>query len=152
MLLANYSFNRQLTLDLLKSLSAKGLQWSPGEGIGPLWKQFRHMGRVQDNYIRAIKTGKTIFDHGIELYPYDGGPSKVQLIKYLQLLDRRLAETIKKAPKSLRIDWFGEKFTLERHIQCLADHEVLHHGQWIAMFTLHRKKMPKSWKVWLGSE
>jgi DinB superfamily len=43
-------FTRSLTLDLLDSLTDAELAKSPSPRVGPFWKQFRHVGRLQECY------------------------------------------------------------------------------------------------------
>ena len=45
---APWRLARGLSRDLLLSLKDSDLLFSPGERVGPLWKQFRHLGRVQE--------------------------------------------------------------------------------------------------------
>jgi uncharacterized damage-inducible protein DinB len=46
------------------------------------------------------------------------------------------------------IDWFGEPKSVGEHLMCLADHELLHHGQWIVYRRLLGGAFPKSWDQW----
>jgi len=140
-----WSFVRGLSGDLLESLSDEELLSTPSDSLGSWWKQFRHMGRVQENYLEAVETGTVRF--GIEGCSYSGGPSKVNLQKYLAGLDSRLM-TCLKGDTGMKIEWFGEQKSLGQHFMCLADHEVLHHGEWI----VYRKQLggsfPASWSTW----
>jgi len=135
-----------MTNDLLESVTNEDLHKSPDESLGPWWKQFRHMGRVQENYLQAVESGTVQF--GFEGASYNGGASKIELQKYLINLDNRLAAIIKNTDVSLKINWFGENKSLGQHLMYLADHEVLHHGQWI----IYRRQLggvfPPSWSAW----
>ena len=53
---AKWGFARGLTRDLLRFVDASDLAFGPSKG--PLWKHFRHLGRVQENYLRGIETGR----------------------------------------------------------------------------------------------
>jgi uncharacterized damage-inducible protein DinB len=142
---SQWHFVRGLTRDLLESLSDQELTATPGLSLGCWWKQFRHMGRVQENYLEAIETRTVRF--GIEGTSYSAGPSKGNLLKYLAGLDFRLMNYLQ-GDIDLKIDWFGEQKSLAQHLMYLADHEVLHHGQWI----VYRKQLgggfPASWSTW----
>ena len=47
-----WTFARGLTVDLLDSLSDAQLNETPAANLGPFWKQFRHVGRLQECYQR----------------------------------------------------------------------------------------------------
>src|SRR5215472_10399367 len=51
--LARHTRLREMTLDLLASLDDDSMRFAPGPGFGPLWQQFRHLGRIEDNYATA---------------------------------------------------------------------------------------------------
>jgi hypothetical protein len=71
---AEFSWARSLTLDLLQSCSPDDLQFRLAPGFGPLWKQFRHITRVHENYISALRCRRIEFStHGCA---YFGGCSK----------------------------------------------------------------------------
>lgn len=143
---SQWQFARGLTLDLLDALSGEELLLSPHGSLGPWWKQFRHVGRVQENYIAAAKTGRVNF--GIEGCAYRGGADKSTLRKYLENLDSQGLRLIETTPPDTSIDWFGEQKSLAQHLLYLVDHEILHHGQWV----VYRKELgggfPKSWSAW----
>ena len=50
---SEWNFTRKLTLELLDSLTDVELSKSPGGDLGPFWKQFRHVGRLQECYVEA---------------------------------------------------------------------------------------------------
>ncbi len=104
------------------------------------------MGRVQENYLEAVSKG--IVKFGVEGTSYTGGPSKQALIRYLARLDERLNSLLDRDHQAISIDWFGEKKSLAQHFLYLADHEVLHHGQWIVYRKQLGGKFPKSWSAW----
>jgi len=143
---SQWHFLRGLTRDLLQSMTNDDLLKSPAPTLGPWWKQFRHMGRVQENYLEAVGRGTVKF--GVEGASYTGGPSKQALIRYLTQLDQRLNSMLDGDQQAISIDWFGEKKSLAQHFLYLADHEVLHHGQWIVYKKLLGGTFPKSWSVW----
>lgn len=143
--IAEWKFDRSRTIDLLKSLSNQELQWSPGTGVGELWKQFRHLGRVQENYMEALETGAVKFhpDGG-----YSGAADSGALVQYLQDLDEQLATKLKSLDENVAIDWFGESVPAFEHLLRMLSHETLHHGQFIVYLRLMNKKFPDSWSIW----
>jgi uncharacterized damage-inducible protein DinB len=144
--ISQWKFLRGLTQDLLETLSQGEMTRAPNTSVGPWWKQFRHVARVQENYLDAIETG--IVKFGFEGTSYQGHESKEELQKYLQRIDDRLYGLLQTETRQPEIDWFGQKLPTAKHLLCLADHELLHHGQWILYARILGQKMPSSWKVW----
>ncbi len=141
-----WSFTRGLTRDLLDEMSDSDLLFLPGPQLGAFWKQFRHVGRVQECYIDALSTGK--IDFSPEGKSYDQGPSKKWLIEYLNRLDKTLFELIEALDWEAEMDWFGEDVRIFEHMMRMVTHETLHHGQWVVYMRLMNKAFPDSWMVW----
>jgi DinB superfamily len=142
-----WRFARGLTRDLLLSLEEIDLSFSPGEGIGPLWKQFRHVGRVQENYQRALATGRIEFS--FEGTSYGGGASRKNLLTYLDRLDAELNESLRALGSDPRlIEWPGENVDWFEHLSRMVHHEILHHGMFIFCAKVQGQPMPKSWQAW----
>ena len=55
----DWTFTRRLTVDLLDACSKGDLDFALNSHCGPLWKQFRHMGRVHENYLSALILGRS---------------------------------------------------------------------------------------------
>jgi len=143
---SRWRFARILTRDLLQCLEASDLTFSPGKHVGPVWKQFRHLGRVQENYLDAIETGKIVF--GFYGASYAGEASKKQLLEYLARLDGSLTEWLTTLDVNRKIDWFGDRVDVYEHLARLADHEILHHGMFIVHMRLLGRSFPSSWAAW----
>ena len=141
-----WTFTRGLTLDLLDSLSEVELSEPPGRDLGPFWKQFRHVGRLQECYQDALNTGRIKFDYDHKRYR--GSCSREALKNYLQELDRELLQAIEQVDWNMSIDWDGDNIGVFQHLMRMASHEILHHGQWILYARLMEKKLPPSWKAW----
>lgn len=77
-----WTFARGLTVNLLDSLSNGQLNETPAANLGPFWKQFRHVGRLQECYQEALTTGAIKF--GYNNKGYHGGCSRAALTNYLQ--------------------------------------------------------------------
>ena len=71
---SEWKFTRGLTLELLDSLTDAELAEAPGPDVGPFWKQFRHVGRLQECYQEALNSKKIRFDYKNKRYR--GGCSK----------------------------------------------------------------------------
>lgn len=145
--LSEHRSDRALTVDLLRSLSVEELEFSPGPGVGKFWKQFRHVGRVQENYVDALDTGAVKFQNSGA--SFNGTADSASLVEYLTHLDKKLEAKLKDLDENITIDWFGaEKLTAFDHLLRMLGHETLHHGQWIVYFKLMNKKFPESWQIW----
>ncbi len=144
--LSAYQEHRRRTLDLLGAAAATRLLSRRLIRRVPLWKSFRHVGRVQEDYLRALRTGY------MEFVPqsgtYGGGSDGHALVRYLRRLDRQLQRLVQGAGNDFRINWFGKNITLEEHIRRLTEHELIHHGQWILVLGWYRFRFPASWRVW----
>src|SRR5215831_11893051 len=89
---SQWKFARSLTRDLLKSLEPNELLFTPDMNLGPFWKHFRHLGRVEENYLEAVETQRVVF--GFENTTYRGDASRQNLLDYLDRVDQRLKHTI----------------------------------------------------------
>lgn len=149
--LAEWTHTRKLSIDYLLSFdSSEDLLKVPARNMGAMWKQFRHIGRVQEDYNDALSHLKIEFS--TDRSSYDGGPCPKQLVKYLEHVDQEMIKAIEEfgqlEPENKKIDWFGESVALEIHLVRLISHETLHHGQWIMYGRSLDVKFPSSWKAW----
>jgi hypothetical protein len=143
---SEFHWARGLTQDLLKSCTESDLHSRLRPEFGPLWKQFRHIGRVHENYLHAMHTGKIEF--GFRNCSYSGGASKEALLGYFDQLSHHHNCELMKTPASMTIDWFGEATTMPIHVSRLMAHETLHHGQLILCWRALNKSFPESWGSW----
>ena len=144
--LKEWQFARKLSVDLLKGLSESQLLYTPEPEMGVFWKQFRHIGRVEENYRQALFNFKIDFNERNS--KYSGGASVEALVNYLSKQDELLASAVNSFDQARTIDWFGEKVDLETHLIRLISHETLHHGQWIIYAKASGINFPESWKAW----
>src|SRR3989338_2316659 len=136
---------RQLTLDLLETIPEEKLDFAVGKNMGNLGKQFRHIGDVQLCYSEAIKTEKISFSNYKKDYSIEN--SKEKLKSFLKEVDKQMLKLIEKNPQVI-IDWFGDKLSLENHINALIQHEILHQGELIVYVRTLELAFPKSWNIW----
>lgn len=138
---------RGLTLDLLADLGPDELQFTPGPGLGPFWKQFRHLGAVQECYLEALHTGSIRFS-----YPdkrYRGGADREALLAYLRGLDEEMFALLEGVDWARTIAWGSDEAPdVAGHLQRLVEHEILHHGEWIVYVRLLGRGFPASWQLW----
>lgn len=143
---SEFHWARGLTQDLLKNCTESDLNSRLRPEFGPLWKQFRHIGRVHENYLHAMNTGKIEF--GFKNCSYSGGASKEALLAYFDQLTYRHNLELAKSSSDLTIDWFGDVTTKPIHVSRLIAHETLHHGQLILCWRALNNSFPKSWSSW----
>ncbi len=136
---------RTLTLDLLEIIPEKHLSFSVGENMGTIGKQYRHIGDVQICYAQAITSGKIDFDNYKRDYSLEN--SKTKLKNFLSEIDKEMLEFITQN-QDAEIDWFGEKWSLEKHIRSLIEHEILHQGELVVYARILDLDFPESWELW----
>ena len=141
-----WKFTRGLTLELLDSLTDDELGETPGPSLGPFWKQFRHVGRLQECYQEALNSKRIRFDY--QNKRYRSGCSRSALRAYLRALDRELVQAIERVDWNATIEWESETVSVFHHLMRMLAHETLHHGQWILYARLIRKSLPQGWKAW----
>lgn len=139
---AFWSFTRGLTTDLLRVLEEEDLDFSPGFGLGPLWRQFRHLGRIQSNYEEALRTRRVRFG---EPAVRCEDRSREGLLSYVAAVDSALDETLGGLRWDARIDWGDEDVDVFEHLRRMGAHESLHHGQLVVYVTGLGRSFPQSW-------
>jgi uncharacterized damage-inducible protein DinB len=143
---SEWKFTRGLTLELLDSLTDAELAETPNPNVGPFWKQFRHVGRLQECYQEALNSRKIRFDY--QNKRYRGGCSKNALRAYLRALDRELVQALERVDWNGTIEWEGGMTSVFQHLMRMLAHETIHHGQWILYARLLEKQLPPGWKAW----
>jgi uncharacterized damage-inducible protein DinB len=147
-----WKFHRGLALDILKSLSNEQLELTVGKNMGTLGQQFRHILKIELEYLQAIKTKKV--SPAYEKPDKSVAESKEALVALFADIERRTEETlgsITEDPETCFIDWthWGmDAMNLVDHMQALADHNNLHNGEIIVYARTHDIPFPKSWEPW----
>lgn len=147
----SWKFHRGLALDILKSISDDQLQLTVGKNMGTLGQQFRHIAKIELEYIDAIKNKKVA--------PVPGrldrslSNSKEALLETFDKNEKELSELLGSIldPETFMIDWTHwdiKEMNLIDHIQALADHNNLHNGEIIVYAKTHDIPFPKSWEPW----
>ena len=144
--LEEFAFLRQLTQDFLDVCTRDVLNFSGASGAGAVWKQFRHLGRVQENYLDALESGVMTF--ACDTGTYRGGISRLDLSEYLARIDARMRELFAAPLPHSRIAWPNAGCSVHVHLLRLSTHESLHHGQMILCAREAGVSMPKSWRAW----
>ena len=112
----------------------------------PLWKQFRHMGRVHENYLSTLTFGQVKFDTlgG----SYDGKASKLDLNDYFERLEKCHCDIFANIRSDQVVSWFGDDVRPIIHLSRLLAYEMLHHGQLILYWRVLGYSFSKSWANW----
>lgn len=147
----SWNFTRSETIEILNSLTNEELQFKPnGKNWQPFFWQFACIGRTQIVYTEAINTGKMNFSlfGSKELPSKTAFQTKNELSQFLEKTNTNWRESIRvrRHEEDFTVAWPGFKKPLVNHIMCLAEHERLHHGQFISYFTLMEKHLPSHFK------
>ena len=147
----SWKFHRTLTLDLLKSLEDEHLKLTVGKNMGTLGQQFRHIAKIELEYLDAIKSKRISVKPG--RLDKAISESKEGLLKILNGTQKELTKVLNSIedPENYMIDWkeWGvNEMNLTDHIQALADHNNLHNGELIVYAKTHNIAFPKSWEPW----
>ena len=95
--------------------------------LGSFWKHFRHLGRVQENCLEALETGRVVF--GFENTTYRGDASRRTLLDYLDRVDQRLKHALTTLTRHDVL--IGTTVDACTHFTRMVDHEILHHGMFV---------------------
>ena len=148
-----WRFHRGLAIDILKSLSDDQLKLTVGQNMGTLGMQFRHIAKIEIEYLEAIKNKKVSpVERKLDLNLAD---SKDRLLALFDENEKNITELLNslesKNPGKFLIDWTHwqtDNMNLIDHIQALADHSNLHNGEIIVYAKTHSIPFPRSWEPW----
>lgn len=141
-----WQFTRSLTYDFLKVLGEQDLSYSPQLQFGNLGKQIRHLGDVQECYVRALETGTADFSK--KRMDLSMETSLEKLERYLHEMDNYLYDALSKYsgdPLKQEIKWPTTRLSVLEHLFLLPQHEAIHQGQWSLAARQHGIELPKSW-------
>lgn len=152
-MISRWNFVREHTLEILSVLDDGKLQFKPeGPTWQPLYWEFACIGRTQLVYTKAVETGLMDFSYfsSPDLPKKENLNTKEVLIKFLTEADAKWMGNLKvrKNSEDYTITWpegMGQT-ALAAHIMSLAEHERLHHGQFISYFTLAGFTLPPNFK------
>lgn len=149
--LRGWSFTRSETIAILTSLGDEQLRFRPS---GPSWQslysQFGCIARTQWVYTQAVMSGRmdfTLFDSP-SLPRHDADASREEILRFLNEADKEWIETVltRQHNEGFVIQWPAEEMPLLQHVAALQEHERLHHGQFIAYFTLAGFELPQAFR------
>jgi uncharacterized damage-inducible protein DinB len=141
-----WQFTRSLTYDFIHCLKAEDLSYSPQLEFGTLGKQLRHVGDVQECYVKALESGKADFSRKRLDHSMEGSLERLEehLKEQDQYLYRVLSE-FNKDPIKEQIQWEKTRMSVLEHLFLLPQHEAIHQGQWSLAARQAGIDLPKSW-------
>ena len=142
----SWQFTRSLTYDFLHCLTEENLSYSPQLEFGTLGKHFRHIGDVQECYVKALETGKVDFSKKRLDFTMEGSLKKLE--DHLRAQDNYLYDTLSKYDKDPikhQIAWHTTNLSVLEHLFLLPQHEAVHQGQWSLAARQAGIDLPKTW-------
>jgi uncharacterized damage-inducible protein DinB len=139
--------NRQLTVDLLRALSAADLErmWQR-PGLNTFAKHFVEIAAVERAFAAAIASGVMDFSDVPEASGPDGVRTAEQLEVLLEEADAILERQLSLPALPDVIDWDGMKLALDQHLVNLVSHEIFHQGQMALALYCFCLSVPDSWR------
>lgn len=141
-----WQFTRSLTYDFIHSLKDEDLLYSPQLEFGTLGKQLRHVGDVQECYVKALETGKA--DFAKKRLDVSMETSLTRLEEHLKEQDQylyRVLASFDKDPIKEPVEWETTRMSVLEHLFLLPQHEAIHQGQWSLAARQAGIDLPKSW-------
>lgn len=141
-----WQFTRSLTFDFLHCLTEENLLYSPQLQFGTLGKHLRHIGDVEECYVKALESGKADFSKKRMDASMETSLSRLE--EHLKEQDEFLYKTLatfNKDPLKEQIQWESTKMSVLEHLFLLPQHEAIHQGQWSLAARQAGIDLPKSW-------
>jgi uncharacterized damage-inducible protein DinB len=141
-----WQFTRSLTYDFIKVLKPDDLLYSPQLEFGTIGKQLRHLGDVQECYVKALETGVADFTKKRMDLSMEASASRLE--QHLREQDEHLYRALSKyegSPVDNMIVWKNSKLSVLEHLFLLPQHEAIHQGQWSLAARQHGLELPGSW-------
>jgi hypothetical protein len=143
----NWDFTRSETIEILGSINDKQLQFKPdGDKWQPLFWEFGCLIRSQLIYTDAIVKGEMDFSlfKSTNIPSKEAYKTKDAILTALENADKEWVGAIRshENDEDYQIAWPGFKRPFVNHISKLAEHERIHHGQFISYFTLAGFDLP----------
>lgn len=110
----------------------------PRKDLNTIRKQCEELLQIQSCYVDALKTNSISFNYG----PL-GDISKDGLINKMDDLDNKMENILEMYTGIETINWFGEKWLINRHLSAMIGHEQMHIGQIIGFCYSTNINIPK---------
>jgi len=110
----------------------------PRKNLNTIRKQCEELIQIQNCYVEAINSKSISFN-----YYSLSDISKMGLIKKMEELDNKMEKSLEYYTDTETINWFGEKWLINRHLSALIGHEQMHIGQVIGFCYSSNIEIPK---------
>lgn len=146
--LATWKANRQLTIDVVRSLNPDDLHrpW-PRPGLNTFAKHISEMCSVQEAFRHAMESGVMDFAHVPGVFEFAGGEGRDELLDRMKNADADLEETAKELDWSRSVLWDGLQLSMTGHWTNLISHEVFHQGMMAMTIYAMKLRLPESWQT-----
>lgn len=140
---AEWCFARNNTIEFIKGMDEMNLVTPlKRPELDTFKKHVLEMIDVQEAYSNAIVTGKMSFATLKGNDEFTEEVSTEELLKRLELTDKKMKERLENAAFDFQIECDGENKTLSSHLCALVSHEMFHIGQWIGFCYAQDIKIP----------
>lgn len=145
-LLKDWRDVRWNSTEFIKSLGDEGLAKTlPRKGLNTYCKHFQEMLDAQNAYVKAINTGRIVFDDMSGNDDYPGNEGAASLLARMKKADAALRAAVRGAEDGKLIDWPGlGRKTVASLLVNLCTHEMFHVGQLIAFCYSTGTDLPES--------
>ena len=110
----------------------------PRKNLNTIRKQCEELIQIQGCYVNALTTNSISFT-----YSPLPDTSKSSLVNMMDELDNRMEEILEAYTGVETINWFGEKWLINRHLSAMIGHEQMHIGQIIGFCYSTNIDIPK---------
>lgn len=137
--LEDWKYGRDLLKSFVLELENEKLdEVFPRKNLNSIRKQCEELLQVQNCYVEALNTKSISFN-----YAPLSDTSKAGLIEKMKELDLIMEKTLEAYIGNETINWFGEKWLINRHISAMIGHEQMHIGQIIGFCYATNISIPK---------
>ncbi len=137
--LEDWKYGRDLIKHFITELDDMSLDKEfPRKNLNTIRKQCEEVIQVQGCYVEALTTGFISFN-----YAPLSDITKSGLISMMDQLDNDMKKKLEVYTGRETIDWFGEKWLINRHLSAMIGHEQMHIGQIIGFCYCINIDIPK---------
>lgn len=137
--LQDWKYGRDILKSFVLELDNTNLDMVfPRKNLNSIRKQCEELLQVQKCYVEALNTKSISFN-----YDSLSDTSKTGFIKKMKELDFIMEKSLEDYTGNETINWFGEKWLINRHISAMIGHEQMHIGQIIGFCYATNISIPK---------
>lgn len=137
--LDDWKYGRDLIKHFIVELDDMSLDKAfPRKNLNTIRKQCEELIQIQSCYVEALTTNFISFNYA--LLP---DTTKSGLINKMDELDNKMEKKLETYTGAETINWFGEKWLINRHLSAMIGHEQMHIGQIIGFCYSANIDIPK---------